>query len=88
MSERKETFYITRNENHTRIRVAEDDYKIIKAFASRNERTLTAELHYLISAGSHCRLDHHQEKIKKLEGQLDQLIDLAKRYKQKYGLLS
>jgi hypothetical protein len=48
MSQRKETFYITRNENHTRIRVAEDDYKIIKAYAASHERTITAELHYLI----------------------------------------
>jgi hypothetical protein len=87
MSERKETFYITRNENHTRIRVDEDDYKIIKAYAARNDRTLTAELHYLIAEGSQCRLDNHLEQIKKLGSQLDQVIALAQQYKQKYGLL-
>ena len=88
MSERKETFYITRDENQTRIRVTENDYKIIKAYASHNERTLTAELHYLISEASHCRLDNHLEKIRKLEGQLDQVIDLAQRYKKRYGPLN
>jgi uncharacterized protein (DUF1778 family) len=86
MSERKETFYITRNENHTRLRVAEDDYKIIKAYAAHNERTLTAEMHYLIVEAAKCRLEH-QDKIKKLENQLDQVIALAQAYKKKYGAL-
>jgi hypothetical protein len=51
MSQRKETFYITRDEKQTRIRVTDDDYNIVKAYAARNDRTLTAELHYLISEG-------------------------------------
>jgi IMP dehydrogenase/GMP reductase len=88
MSERKETFYITRDENQTRIRVTESDYKVIKAYAAHNERTLTAELHYLISEASHCRLDNHSEKIQKLEDQLDQVIGLAQQYKKKYGHLT
>ena len=87
MSIRKEAFYIARNENQTRIRVTENDYDIIKAYASSNERTLTAELHYLILEGSHCRMDNHEEKIKKLETQLDQVIALAQQYKKKYGPL-
>ncbi len=87
MSERKETFYITRKENHTRIRVAENDYRIIKAYAASHERTLTAELHYLILDASRCRTDNHVAKIKKLEGQLDQVIALARQYKEKYGPL-
>jgi hypothetical protein len=87
MSQRKETFYITRNENHTRLRVAENDYNIIKAFATRNERTLTAELHYLIAEASRCRLDSHAEKIKKLEAQLDQVIAIAQQYKKQFGPL-
>jgi hypothetical protein len=86
MSERKETFYITRNENHTRLRVAEEDYKIIKAYATHNERTLTAELHHLIIEAAQCRLEH-QDKIKKLENQMDQVIDLAQEYKKRYGPL-
>jgi hypothetical protein len=88
MSQRKETFYITRNENHTRIRVAEDDYKVIKAYASKNEHTLTAELHHLIAEGSQCRTGKHLEYIKKLEAQLDQVIDLAQQYKKRYGPLN
>jgi hypothetical protein len=87
MSERKETFYITRNENHTRLRVAESDYKIIKAYATHNERTLTAELHYIIIEASQCRLNNHLEKIKKLKSQLDQVIALAQAYKKRYGPL-
>jgi hypothetical protein len=87
MSQRKETFYIRRDENHTRIRVAEDDYKIIKAYASRHERTITAELHYLIMDGARCRLEH-EDKIKKLEYQLDQVIALTQEYKKRYGPLS
>ena len=87
MSQRKEIFYITRNENHTRIRVAEEDYKIIRAYAAANERTITAELHYLIVEASRCRLDNHLENIHKLENQLDQLIDLAQQYKKRYGPL-
>jgi hypothetical protein len=86
MSQRKETFYIRRDENHTRIRVAEDDYKIIKTYATRNERTITAELHYLIAEGARCRLEH-MEKIKKLESQLDQVITLAQEYNKRYGPL-
>lgn len=70
MGERKETFYITRNENQTRIRVTENDYKIIRAYAARHERTIGAELHYLIAEASKCRLDSHLEKILKLESQL------------------
>jgi len=85
MSERKETFYITRNENYTRIRVAENDYKIIRAYAAANERTITAELHYLIAEAARCRLDNHLEKIRKVEGQLDQVINLARQYRKKYG---
>ena len=85
MSQRKETFYISRKENQTRIRLTENDYRIVKAYATHNERTLTAELHYLIAEGSHCRLDNHQEHIKKLEAQLDQVIALARQYKNKYG---
>jgi hypothetical protein len=88
MSQRKETFYIRRDENHTRIRVAENDYKIMRACDSRNERTITAELHYLIGDGSHCRTDNHLEKIKKLEEQLDQVIAIAQQYKKRYGPLS
>jgi hypothetical protein len=86
MSQRKETFYITRDEKHTRIRVTEPDYNIIKAYASRNERTITAELHYLIVEASRCRLEH-QKKIKKLEDQLDRVIAVAQGYKRKYGPL-
>jgi uncharacterized protein (DUF1778 family) len=87
MSERKETFYITRNENHTRLRVAEEDYKIIKAYATHNQRTLTAELHYLVVEAAKCRLEH-QEKFKILESQLDQVIALAQAYKKRYGPLA
>ena len=88
MSQRKETFYITREEKHTRIRVAENDYDIVRAYASSNDRTLTAELHYLISEASHCRLDDHLKKIKKLEEQLDKVIRIAQEYKQKFGPLN
>jgi hypothetical protein len=88
MSQRKETYYITREEKHTRIRVAENDYNIVRAYASSNDRTLTAELHYLIFEASHCRLDDHLKKIKKLEGQLDQVIKIAQEYKQKFGPLN
>ncbi len=79
MSQRKETFYIARDEKHTRIRVTQDDYDIIRAYASRNERTLTAELHYLIAEASHCRLENHLEKIQKLEMQLDQRLAKVRR---------
>ena len=88
MSERKETFYITRDENQTRIRVTENDYKIIKAYAAHNERSISTELHYLISEASHCRTDKHLEMVMKLEDQVAQLIDLAQKYKKKYGLIS
>ena len=88
MSERKDTFYITRDENQTRIRVTENDYKIVRAFAARHERSISAELHYLIAEASKCRLDNHLEKIKKLEDQLDQVISLAQEYKKRYGPLN
>jgi len=88
MSQLKETYYITREEKHTRIRVAENDYNIVRAYASGNDRTLTAELHYLIFEASHCRLDDHLKKIKKLEGQLDQVIRITQEYKQKFGPLN
>jgi hypothetical protein len=88
MSQRKETFYITRDENHTRIRVAENDYKVIRAYAARNERTITAELHYLISEASQCRMEEHREHIEKLEAQLEQVIAIAQQYKKKFGPLN
>jgi hypothetical protein len=87
MSQRKDMFYITREEKQTRIRVTKDDYDVIKAYAASHDRTLTAELHYLVFEASHCRLDDHPAQIKKLEGQLDQVIALAHEYKKKYGPL-
>ena len=85
MSHRKETFYIGRGEKNSRIRVTENDSVIVKAYAVHNGRSLTAELHYIISEASHCRMDNHLEKINKLEAQLDQVIAIAQQYKKKYG---
>ena len=87
MSQRKETFYIARDEKHSRIRLTTNDCDIVRAYAARNDRSLTAELHYLILDASHCRIDDHLRSIKKLEEQLDQVIAVTQQYKKRYGPL-
>jgi hypothetical protein len=88
MGQRKEIFYIAREEPHTRVRVTQTDHAAITAFAAYSGRSVTAELHYVIEEAAKCRLEKHSEQIEKLEYQLDRLIALAQEYKKRYGPLN
>ncbi len=87
MGKRKEIFCIARDEPQARIRVTDSDFNVIKAFAAYHGRSVTAELHYIIAEVSEYRVGKHIEQISKLEDQLDRVIALAQKYKEKYGPL-
>jgi hypothetical protein len=85
-----EHHYVLRYAERHPITIGNEDWMLVKLWATRNKRTLTAELHTMITEAAAAREYGSPKMIKsviEVKQQRDFFFALVKRYEARYGLL-